>query len=156
MSWSTEKTEFTRDNGLMISARERAMRDTVTETLTKVTLWEEKLTEKEFILGLMEKSMTENGPKESKRAMECGGAYLETAIWVSGRIVRLTDMEFISGRMATATKVVGTIASSMAKVQTSSQMATHTQVITSRANLKVKESTNGKTAVFTQATSNKV
>jgi len=64
VSWSTEKTEFTKDNGLMISARERVMRDTVTETLTKVTLWEEKLTEKEFILGLMEKSMTENGPKE--------------------------------------------------------------------------------------------
>ena len=77
------------------------------EIHTKVTSKKEKLMEKEYIIGQMEKSMMVNGGKESKMVMECGKVYLEIAIWDNGLIRKLMVMEFINGKMAIDLKVVG-------------------------------------------------
>lgn len=50
----------------------------------KVIFKREKLMEKEFIIGQMEKSMMVNGVKELKMVTECGKVYLVIAIWGNG------------------------------------------------------------------------
>jgi hypothetical protein len=52
--------------------------------LMKVIFKREKLMEKEFIIGQMEKSMMVNGVKELKMVTECGKVYLVIAIWGNG------------------------------------------------------------------------
>jgi hypothetical protein len=79
-SWFTAKTESTRAIGSMITETERVWRGTLMETNMKAILLKVKLMEKEFISGLMEKYMMENGKTESKMATECGRAFLETVI----------------------------------------------------------------------------
>jgi hypothetical protein len=68
-----------------------------------------KLMEKEFIIGLMERSMMENGEMELRKVMECGEAFLVIHISVNGRIVRQMDMEYTNGKMETGMKVLGSI-----------------------------------------------
>jgi len=52
--------------------------------LMKVIFKREKLMEKEFIIGQMEKFMMVNGVKELKMVTECGKVYLVIAIWGNG------------------------------------------------------------------------
>lgn len=69
----------------------------------------ERLMEKEFIIGLMERFMMENGGMELKKVMECGEAFLVIRILDNGRIVKLMDMEYINGKMETDMKALGSI-----------------------------------------------
>lgn len=57
----TIKTEFMKEGGKMIKDMEKVMRDIKTETDMKEIFKTAKLTGKEFIIGLMEKFMMENG-----------------------------------------------------------------------------------------------
>ena len=64
-------------------------------------------TEKEFILGKMEKFMMVNGIKDSNRVMEYGKVYTMIHILVNGKIQKHMDTEFILGQMVINTKVNG-------------------------------------------------
>ncbi len=83
------------------------MKDTKTAIHMKEILSMAKLKEKEFIIGLMEKYMMENGSEELKMAMACGKVYLVIAIWDNGKIVRHMAMEYINGKMVIGTKDIG-------------------------------------------------
>jgi hypothetical protein len=69
-----------------------------------------RLMEKEFITGLMERSMMVSGGMGSRRAMACGEESLVIVISGNGKIVRLMDMEYISGKMEIDMRAVGLIA----------------------------------------------
>ena len=106
-SWFTGKIGFMKDSGPMIRGREREWKDILMEISMKAIFIRERHMEKEFIIGLTEKFMTESGRMESKRATGCGRAYLEIPISVSGKTQRLMDMEFTSGKMEIGTRVPG-------------------------------------------------
>ena len=78
------------------------------EILMRVISRKVKLMVKEYIIGLMEKYMMANGVKELKMVMECGKESLVIAIWVNGSILKLMDMEYISGKMEIGLRVAGT------------------------------------------------
>jgi len=82
--WPIVKIESTKAIGLMIRETKKDMSVIVMAIHMKVIFRKEKLMAKESITGQMEKSMTVNGAKELKMAMECGKEYSETAIWVNG------------------------------------------------------------------------
>lgn len=67
----------------------------------------ERLTEKEFTTGQMERSTTANGERESKKATACGKAYMAIATWDSGVSLKHMAMVFTNGRMETDMKAVG-------------------------------------------------
>lgn len=108
-SWFIEKIGFMKGNGSMILGKERVWKDIVMEINMKEIFIMVKLMEKEFIIGLMEKSMMENGEMELRKVMECGEAFLVIHISVNGRIVRQMDMEYTNGKMETGMKVLGSI-----------------------------------------------
>jgi hypothetical protein len=83
----------------MIKEREKEWKDIQTETSMKEIFIREKLMEKEFIIGLMVKSMMENGRMELKKDMACGKEFLEILIYVNEKIQRLMDTEYINGKM---------------------------------------------------------
>jgi hypothetical protein len=108
-SWFIEKIGFMKGNGSMILGKERVWKDIVMEINMKEIFIMVKLMEKEFIIGLMERSMMENGEMELRKVMECGEAFLVIHISVNGRIVRQMDMEYTNGKMETGMKVLGLI-----------------------------------------------
>jgi hypothetical protein len=108
-SWFIEKIGFMKGNGSMILGKERVWKDIVMEINMKEIFIMVKLMEKEFIIGLMERSMMENGEMELRKVMECGEAFLVIHILVNGRIVRQMDMEYTNGKMETGMKVLGSI-----------------------------------------------
>ncbi len=108
-SWFIEKIGFMKGNGSMILGKERVWKDIVMEINMKEIFIMVKLMEKEFIIGLMERSMMENGEMELRKVMECGEAFLVIHISVNGRIVRQMDMEYTNGKMETGMKVLGSI-----------------------------------------------
>ena len=67
--------------------------------LIKVNLTMESLMEKDYINGLMEKFMMENGNMESKKAMEFGKGLIKTHILVNGKTTRQMVTGFINGKM---------------------------------------------------------
>lgn len=75
---------------------------------TKVISKKEKHMARESITGPMEKSMMENGVKESRMVMACGKVYLEIAIWANGSTQKHMDMEYINGKMEIDLKEAGT------------------------------------------------
>lgn len=93
----------------MMLGMEEVMSDILIITNMKGNSKMEKLMEKEFIHGLMEKSMMENGREVSKKVMVYGKDYLEIHILENGKIVKQMGMEFILGRMATVMKGNGEI-----------------------------------------------
>ena len=105
--WSIEKIEFMKGNGKMITGKEKEWKDIVMEINMKVIFTTVKLMEKEYIIGLTEKYMMENGEMESKKVMECGEVFLVIHTLVNGRIARLMDMVSINGKMETDMKVLG-------------------------------------------------
>ena len=70
----------------------------------KVTSLMEKHMARVFIIGLTEKSTTENGRRESKMDTECGEVYLVIVTWDNGLKVKLMAMVSISGKTVTDTK----------------------------------------------------
>ena len=108
-SWFIEKIGFMKGNGSMILGKERVWKDIVMEINMKEIFIMVKLMEKEFIIGLMERSMMENGEMELRKVMECGEAFLVIHNSVNGRIVRQMDMEYTNGKMETGMKVLGSI-----------------------------------------------
>jgi hypothetical protein len=93
--------------GLMTKETKKDMSVIQMAILMKETSRKEKLMARESITGLMEKSMMENGVKESRMAMACGKVYLEIAIWANGSTQKLMGMECISGKMEIDLKVAG-------------------------------------------------
>lgn len=94
--------------GSMIREIRKDMSVIATATPTKAIFKKVKHMEKEFIAGLMEKFMMENGVKELKMAMECGKVYLEIAIWANGLTQKLTDTGYTNGKMGIDLRVAGT------------------------------------------------
>jgi len=86
---------------------ERDSKGIPTVILTSGTLGWERLMAKEFILGRMEKCMTESGTRDSSMAMGSGKDSTMTHTLESGVIPRRTDMEFTLGRMGIGMKVNG-------------------------------------------------
>ena len=82
------------------------MKDILMEILMRVTSSTEKPMAKVFIIGPMERYMTENGKKESRMDTECGVVYSEIVTWDNGSKVKLMVMEFINGKTVIDTKVV--------------------------------------------------
>jgi hypothetical protein len=109
-SWSTEKTGFMKANGSMITGRARAWKDIAMAINMKAIFIMARLMEKEFITGLMERSMMVSGGMGSRRVMACGEESLAIVISGNGKIVRLMDMEYISGKMEIDMRAVGLIA----------------------------------------------
>lgn len=68
-------------------------------TFIKATTNMERLMVKDSLLGLMEKSMMENGLMESKKATEFGKELKENLTLDSGKIVKQMVMEFTNGKM---------------------------------------------------------
>jgi len=99
-----------RGSGLMTRDRVRAMRGIVMAMYMRETLQWERHMERESIIGRMERSMMESGARGLRRAMACGRAFMEIAIWGSGVILRHMDMGCISGRMEIGMRAVGIIA----------------------------------------------
>jgi len=73
-----------KETGLMIKGIRKDMSVIVMAILTKAIFRKEKLMAREFITGLMEKSMMVSGARELKMAMGCGKVYLEIATWGNG------------------------------------------------------------------------
>ncbi len=70
--------------GLMIKEIRKATNVIAMAILTKVIFRRERLMEKVSIIGRMERSMMENGVKESKMVMECGKEFSEIVTWDNG------------------------------------------------------------------------
>lgn len=70
--------------GLMIKEIRKATNVIAMAILTKVIFRRERLMEKVSIIGQMERSMMENGVKESKMVMECGKEFSEIVTWDNG------------------------------------------------------------------------
>ena len=83
--------------------------------------------------------------------MGCGEVYLEIATLASGRTARLTATAFISGRMAIATREVGSIALSMDEALISLPTEIYTPATTSTEKLTARAYTSGRTAAFIRA-----
>ena len=94
----------------MTSARAKDTKGTVMAIGTRETSETEKPMAKVSITGPTGRSMMASGAEESKTATGCGGAFLEIATWASGKIAKLMDTEFISGKMGTDMRAVGKIA----------------------------------------------
>jgi hypothetical protein len=69
----------------------------ITTGMREISLME-RLMVREFIHGLMQKFMMENGGMVLRKAMEYGRESLEIHILENGRIVKQKAMEYISGR----------------------------------------------------------
>ena len=131
----------------------RDLKDTATLTNTRAISKQVRPMEKESIIGQMEKSTMENGARESKRDMECGKEYMETAIWANGVSPKPMVMEFISGKTEIVMKAVGTSALNMGKEVTFLQMVTLILVSIKMDDQMEKEFINGRMAVFILETS---
>jgi hypothetical protein len=114
------------------------------ETLMRGTFKMVKQVAKVSTIGPTEKSMMASGRRESKMAMACGEEYSVTATWVSGEIVKLMAMVFISGKTEIDMKDHGMTVSSREKDLTSSLMEICFQENISRVNQKVKVYTSGR------------
>ena len=73
--WFIEKIEFTKDNGEMTIEKAKEWKDIQMEINMKEIFIREKLMEKEYIIGQMEKFMMESGKMVLKKDTECGEAY---------------------------------------------------------------------------------
>ena len=109
VSWSTEKTEYTKAFGLTISEKEKDMKDIQTATDTREIFRKEKPMAKVCIIGPTEKSMMASGKTVSRMGTACGEEYLVTLILDNGKTQRQMDMAYINGRMETDTKAPGSI-----------------------------------------------
>ena len=75
--------------------------------LIKVNIKMVKHMAKEYILGLMEKSMMVNGLMELRKVMVFGRVLMEILILANGRTARPMVMEYINGRMVIDMKANG-------------------------------------------------
>ena len=139
--------------GQMIREMEKAMRGTRTETLMKAIFKEVRRMAREYITGLTAKFMMVNGARESKTDMECGKAYLATAIWDNGKTLKRMAMGCINGKTVIDMKEAGTTASNMEKALTFSQMVIHTQETMCTGSQTAKVSTNGRMEAYTKEAS---
>lgn len=114
----------------------------------KETLKMGKHMARESTNGQMEKCMMENGGMESKKAMEFGKEYSEIATSVSGRILKLMAMVFISGRMETDMRESGKTVLSMGKELTYLQIKTAIQELINLVNPTDMVNINGKMVPF--------
>ena len=78
----------------------------ITTGMREISLMERHM-EREFIHGIMQKSMMENGGMVSRKAMEYGKESLEIHILENGRTVKQKATEYISGRTETDMKENG-------------------------------------------------
>ena len=139
--------------GQMIREMAKAMRGTRMGTLMKAIFKEVKLMAREYITGLTVKFMMANGVRESKTDMECGKAYLVTAIWDNGKILKHMAMGCINGKTVIDMKEAGTTASNTEKALTFSQTVIHTQETMCTASQMAKVSTNGRMEAYTKEAS---
>lgn len=91
----------------MTNVMDADMNTSLMEIHTRVSIWRGKLREKVSFIGLMVRSMMENGFQELRRGMESGKELMGTLILGNGRIVKLKDMEYTHGRMVIDMKVNG-------------------------------------------------
>jgi len=105
--WFIEKIEFTKDNGEMTREKAKEWKDIQMEINMKEIFIREKLMEKEYIIGQMEKFMMESGKMVLKKDTECGKEFLEILILDNGKTQRQMVMEFINGKMETDMKDLG-------------------------------------------------
>jgi hypothetical protein len=93
--------------GRRILGMVKLLSDTQTAIATMATLRWEKLMEKVFILGHMEKFTMVSGFKALSKAMEFGEDFITTRILVNGLSQKLMAMVFIHGRMVIVMKASG-------------------------------------------------
>ena len=105
--WCTARIESMRVNGSWMYVNEREWKYIQTVISMRVTSRRERLMERAFIIGQMERSMMVNGKMELRKVMACGKVFLETHIWDNGKTVKLMAMESISGKMVIDTKEPG-------------------------------------------------
>lgn len=93
--------------GRMVSDMGKDLKGFQTETAIMVILNSVKLMEKEFIPGIMVKSMMVNGLLVLNKGMEFGEGLEMINILVNGFSQKLMDTEFIFGQMETDLKEFG-------------------------------------------------
>jgi hypothetical protein len=93
--------------GRRILGMVKLLSDTQTATATMVTLRWERLMEKVFILGQMEKFTMVSGFKALSKGMEFGEDFITTRILVNGLSQKLMAMVFIHGKMVIVMKASG-------------------------------------------------
>jgi hypothetical protein len=140
--WSIKMGAFTKDYGLTISDKGRAMNCMRMGILTRVISLEANLIEKEFTDGLR-KLMRENGTKGWNMDMEYGLELKGIHTLESGETRKVKDTEFKFIETVTDMKVNGKAALNMAKVVSSFPMEMFTLVTISLGNSKVTASTSG-------------
>lgn len=146
-SWSIGQGGRMRGIGTTISGRVKDLRNTRTTTPTLVSSKKVKLMGKGCTPGRMEKCMTGSGEWDWSMAMECGKEQQVTPISESGLRVKLTVMEFMSGRMETDMKENGSTAWNTDKEQISLPMVMFTWGTTRRGSLTEQGGTIGPTVV---------
>jgi hypothetical protein len=121
-------------SGSQMSDKDEALKDTQMETPTMVHSELGKRTVKEFINGVMGRSMMENGTMDLSMAMAFGRDSLGIHTLENGGILKQKDMGFIIGRLGIGTKENGSSVLNMDKGLTSSATVMHTQENTKMGN----------------------
>lgn len=145
--------ESMRDLGKMTKEVEKALKNSVTETLTLEPTSMVWSMEKANILGQMVRSTMENSRRESKRATEFGKEKTKTRTSVSGRKTIPMASVLTTGQEVTSMKGLGKHALDMAKAVMLLTMVTYTSVSTSTVMHQDLESTSGAMVTPTVATS---
>ena len=99
-----------RELGKRILDMAKPLRDTLTIIVIMATLRWVRLMERVFTLGQMEKSMMENGCRDSNKVTVFGEDYTTIHTLANGLNLKLTGMEFTPGKMVIVMKVSGTCA----------------------------------------------
>jgi hypothetical protein len=144
-----------RGTGNMISEMGKALKDIPMVIVTLGSSNLEELTEKECILGVMERFMMVSGIKVWNRVTVFGEVLKMIHTSESGRILKLMDMVFIHGPTGIDMKDNGICASSMVKAQTHSLMVTAIMANTRMENLMAKENIPGPKVNNMSANSNR-
>ena len=100
-----EAAESLRASGRKIRETGEVMSGSRMEVFTLANSKITSLLARVYILGGMERCMTENGKRARRKDMECGEASTGTAILENGRTANKRDMESTSGKMGTSSRV---------------------------------------------------
>lgn len=93
--------------GLRIRGKEEDLKLIKMETSTLATTNMEKLMEREFILGIMEKFMMVSGKKDWNMATDCGKEWMVIHLSENGIIQKQMVLEFMSILMEIDMKALG-------------------------------------------------
>ena len=97
-------------NGIKIKGTVEATKDLWMVTFIKADMLTEKQTEKELLVGLMEKLMMVNGWMGLKTVMVYGKEKAGILILDNGKIAKQMDMEYMYGQLVIDMKANGKLA----------------------------------------------